>query len=120
MPQYIFILGREPELSVAEIASVAQRENVSLAWQHITPRFAQVEAELPADFMAQLAGTVKLAQVLGRLEPTPSAVSELVQNTLTGLNNEQCHFGFSWYGEGRPQWLDRVGIQIKKDWRSQG
>ncbi|MBI5465779.1 MAG: hypothetical protein HY974_00650 [Candidatus Kerfeldbacteria bacterium] len=120
MPQYIFILGREPELSVAEIASVAQRENVSLAWQHVTGRFAQVEAELPADFMAQLAGTVKLAQVLGRLATSPSAVSELAGRTLTELNNEQCHFGFSWYGEGRPAWLERVGMQIKKAWRAQG
>ena len=120
MSQYIFILGREPALSVAEIAAVARRENVAVTWQHITGRFALVEAELPADFMSQLAGTVKLAQVLGRLEPAPSAISELVQSTLTELNNEQCHFGFSWYGEGRPQWLDRVGIQIKKEWRARG
>ena len=120
MSQYIFILGREPELSVAEIAAVAKREDVTLVWQHITARFALVEAELPDNFMTQLAGTVKLAQVLGRVATSPSAVGELVQATLIKLNNDQCHFGFSWYGEGRPQWLERVGIQIKKEWRAQG
>jgi tRNA (guanine10-N2)-dimethyltransferase len=120
MSQYIFILGREPSLSVAEIAAVAKREGLELVWQHITGRFALIEADLPAGFMLQLAGTVKLAQVLGQVEPISEAVSELVNKILTGLNNTQCHFGFSWYGEGRPKWLDRVGMEIKKDWRAQG
>jgi len=113
MNQYVFILGREPALSVAEIKSVAVRLSVNIKWQTITPVYALVQADLPANFFKQLAGTVKLAQVLQTIETNPEALEKLAASILTELNLPQWYLGFSWYGAKPPHWLSRSGLKVK-------
>jgi len=120
MSEYIFILGRESALSVAEIAAVARRQGVALKWLEITLSYARVQAELPPGFFGQLAGTIKLAQVAGRVQPTAESLEQLMIETLESTGNEQWHFGLSWYGGKPPRWLKEAGMSVKHQAREAG
>lgn len=121
MPEYIFILGREPELSVAEIAAVASRLGVTVKWNKIAPRYTEVElSQSPSSWFEQLAGTVKLAEVVGRVPPVAESITALAQRTLESLGYSQWHFGFSWYGSRAPAWLREVGMTLKREAKALG
>ncbi len=119
MPDFIVILGREPELSVAEVVALARREHLNLAWQTITPHYALFEADCSADQLQVLAGVVKCAQVLQTIPNDPDKLAELARETLTAAGYEQWHFGFSWYGVP-PRWLKTVGMAIKREGKEAG
>ena len=77
MPQYLVVLGREPELSVAELAAVAARRGSPLAFRRVSHAAALIEAEHLLAYAPHLAGTVKLAEVWGSVaKPTQAAVEE--------------------------------------------
>lgn len=116
---YLFILGRQPALSVAEIAAVAKRRQINLTWRKITPLYAMVEADLPGDFFNDLAGTIKLAEVIGEVDYKPEAIKAAVYKQLSGFVDE-CLFGFSWYGRRSPRWLRGIGMELKRQLKESG
>jgi tRNA G10 N-methylase Trm11 len=118
MSEYIFILGREPEFSIAELVAVAARAKISLQFSVITNFYAVAQAELSPDFLSELAGLVKVAQVL---KPIPAQKDELVnlaRETLVTTKNKSWYFGFSWYGQ-KPNWFKEVGMTLKHEAREE-
>lgn len=120
MRRYVFILGREPELSVAEIVAVAQRDGWPLIWREAKDSYALVEGELPPQLLKRLAGTIKIAEVIGPAPRSPSGVKQAVARVL-----EQAHeyadyeFGISLYGARLP-WLGTVGMNVKRELKGSG
>lgn len=112
MPRYVFILGREPELSVAEIQAVAARKGIRLKWNSITASVAILEKERTEGFFDDLAGTVKVAEVVGEVQTSKSALVDFLVRQLPA--GERCEFGLSWYGERPLRWLMTAGLEVKK------
>ncbi|MBI5733494.1 MAG: hypothetical protein HY973_00930 [Candidatus Kerfeldbacteria bacterium] len=117
--QYLFILGRQPQLSVAEIAAVARARQLAITWQTITASYALVEGDITPDFFKQLAGSIKLAQVLAEVEYKPNIIRDFVFNYLSSLTGG-CLFGFSWYGHKIPSWLKPMGLELKREIKDSG
>lgn len=120
MPELLFVLGREPELSVAELSAFAHRQNISLAWREVTERFAVVAGEFPPQILQQLAGTVKLGEVVGTCPRSPRGVQQAVLAALRAAPEQRdCEFGFSSYGARLP-WLLQAGMQVKRELKTSG
>lgn len=111
MRDYLIILGREPELAVAEISSATRRFALPWQWQHIEHEVAIGQGDVSERFLSSLAGTIKAAEVIGRIKPSKDNLIEFVNKHL--LNNGRCEFGFSWYGSKSPSWLTAAGLTIK-------
>lgn len=119
MSEYIFILGREPEFSIAELVAVATRAKITLQFSTITNGYAVVQAELPPSFLAQLAGIVKVAEVIQYIPAQKDDLINLARETLIQLGNISWYFGFSWYGQ-KPNWFNEVGMLLKREARETG
>ena len=66
----IFVLGRDPQLSIAEIGSLFQMHGISFSVQKFTQDYAVI-ASAPFDkqkFMQRLGGTLKIADVIEDFE----------------------------------------------------
>ncbi len=113
MPTYVAMLGREPELSVAEVVALATRLGLKLTWADLNQRYAVFEVDCEAAELKPLAGLVKLAQVVSTVPSTKEALFALAHDTLTESGYDQWHFGFSWYGQP-PRWLTAVGMELKR------
>lgn len=111
MRDYLIILGREPELAVAEISSATRRFVLPWQWQHIEHEVAIGQGDMSERFLSSLAGTIKAAEVIGRIKPSKDNLIEFVNKYL--LNSGRCEFGFSWYGSKSPSWLTAAGLTIK-------
>ncbi len=118
MLQYVFILGREPALSVAEIKAVAARQGVRLVWNSLTTTAAILEKDKTFDFFDNLAGTVKVAEVLGSVVTNKEDLTDFLSKKLPA--NERCEFGLSFYGPHPPKWLLALGLAIKNNLKSNG
>ncbi len=117
--QYLFILGREPQLSVAEIAAVARARQLTITWRAITESYALVEGDVTPDFFKRLAGSIKLAQILSEVEYEQGIIRDFVVNYLHSFTGE-CLFGFSWYGHKIPSWLKPMGLALKREIKTSG
>lgn len=118
MAKYIFILGREPALSVAEIEAVLKRETIGCNWLVITPTYALVETNTTLRIFEQLAGTIKVAEVLGSVESVLEVFSKFILDQLNKTDGA-CYLGFSAYGIKLP-WLNKIGIGLKHIIKEQG
>jgi len=114
---YVFILGREPALSLAEIVSVlgpnAQVENYS-------PEFCLINTsqKLDVDFlMAELGGVIKI----GMVDDTDSVgIARIEEMALAKLKvkaqgGQKVFFGLSGYGGWAKPKLQQLGLRIKGD-----
>ncbi len=117
MTDYLIILGREPELAVAEISCVARRLAMPWQWQMIEREVALGRGDLSERFLSALAGTVKVAEVLGQVKSEKEAVVEFIYKHLP--DNGRCEFGLSWYGAKPPRWLTAAGLTVKKRLKSE-
>lgn len=117
MNDYLLLLGREPELSVAEIVALGVRKQRTINWVQITDSYALVKTDLEPIFFRELAGIVKLAQPLGLVKREPQLLKTAVYKVLSQLTTSEAYFGFSWYGGRSPRWLTPLGLSIKKDLR---
>ncbi|MBI5391444.1 methyltransferase domain-containing protein [Candidatus Woesearchaeota archaeon] len=62
---YLFMLGRDPELALAELEAVLEAKNVKYTVRESTRVLALVEMDtLPSYLIEDLGGTIKIAQVL--------------------------------------------------------
>ncbi len=114
---YFFVLGSHPALSLAELeARVAGR------WQVINDNLALVSqaAELPADLLEYLGGTIKFGHVIGRLAQLDEAAAKMIAEqllTIAPAEKKIC-FGLSNY-DRRPLSRD-LGIKIKRQLQESG
>ncbi|MBU1038840.1 hypothetical protein KKC17_01195 [Patescibacteria group bacterium] len=120
MTKYIFILGREPVLSVAEINSQLIKNNLSATWLAITQTYVLLAADLPADFFDNLAGSVKLAEYVDKVAGDRPTVEKVIRDFLKKIISSSYLFGFSWYGRRPPKWLNLAGLSLKKEFKQSG
>lgn len=118
MREFIIILGREPELSVAELAATASRFGTPLSFSFIGNSFVQAKGELSHSFMEALAGTVKIAELLGEVRADKVSLVDFIKKILP--QGERCEFGISWHGDHTPKWLAAAGMEIKNHFKSEG
>ena len=130
MHQTLFILGREPALSVAEIEAVADSLSASLT--AIKPTFAVLQhlADLEPKILERLGGTIKLASVIAewtkeadRQDMLQSVLSHCSVEWLANLIPEgRVEYGVSTYGlsdaQGRKTRQHFLGL--KKSLKSMG
>ncbi len=64
MPEYIFILGKNAELSLAEISSYLESREVKFSIKDQSDKFVVIEGSIPSETMEALGGTIKIAEVL--------------------------------------------------------
>ena len=67
--QYFFILGRNPELSIAEIISLFKEKLISFEIDlAVSSALIITCSELPGDFFNRLGGSIKYGEVQGGVE----------------------------------------------------
>ncbi len=129
MPQYFFILGREPELSVAEIWQVSRNISFVFTSVGLAKDYWLIESDttLSNNLHNLLAGTIKIGEVIGEIANNQEAITDLLKKNIP--TNQRLYFGFSWYppsfrynkkGSGghnnhKPAWLNKLGLQLKHE-----
>lgn len=117
--RYFFILGKNEELSLAELI-VVLNANTHVIIQSCAHGVALIESKAPIDLprlQERLGGIIKCGEIMGEI----SAITELPNLILSfiGSGTEKFHFGFSVYTEkagalsNRKQ-LHALGIIIKR------
>lgn len=110
MAEFVFCLGREPLLSLAELCSYLEAEGIGEHVERIARDVARTDLDPPPDpetLIRRLGGTVRIARTVAWLEsPPPSEEATVLVSRLlteTARNRKQkLVFGFSAY-PGRPQ-----------------
>lgn len=119
--QYIFILGREPELSTAEIFSLFKKLTINFDvsfYQKETLILDIAKKMNIAEVMAQLGGTIKIAEVKKQLGKIASIdfkkiMLNLIKEKTAG---KKIFFGISAYIGKFPT----LGLEIKKELANRG
>lgn len=115
MKQYIFILGREPELSLAEIQAWAESKKVALKWLKFADQYAVVETQEVLDFFDDLAGTIKVAEVVARTKFNKDEMQTTLLNVIKQSKADKAIFGISWYAAKVPNFAKQFGLGLKHD-----
>lgn len=118
MQDYLIVLGREPELAVAELTAASRRLGLLWQWQLINDHYALVRGNINEKLMSTLAGTVKIAQLEGETKANQAELIEFLASRLE--TNERCEFGLSWYGSPTPTWFTNLGLKIKSYLKQKG
>lgn len=108
--KYIFILGKNPELSIAEIKAVFP------VLQEIGrgKNFLVAEGEIDSiEAIARLGGTIKIGEVIGS-QIDQEKIVEVIENK---KGEGKAIFGFSFYGI-KP--VFKIGMEIKRILREKG
>ncbi len=119
-----FILGRNPELSQAEIASVCPAAHLGLAGPVLRAEFTGEPAFSPTKLIKRLGGIVKIASEGGRGLSETALLDAITHNLETVAG--KAVFGLSWYGtpiEKTPETLlalERWGKTIKAALKQKG
>ncbi|MFA5954313.1 MAG: hypothetical protein WC817_02130 [Patescibacteria group bacterium] len=126
MKTYLFIFGRHPALSLAELYAFAETEQLTLTVTGLSSEVAVVTGipEAQAEtLLMRLAGTIKIAVVLGSLVPPEKndvvAWTNLLQPFVK--NHPLRSFGMSYYGAAQllpgvtPQ--EHIALTLKKEFR---
>jgi tRNA G10 N-methylase Trm11 len=117
--KYIFILGRQPALSVAEIVRAVPNSKVL----SVTTEAATVECEpLTAGFLNSLGGTIKIAEVVSEHDNAAAITAEVLRDTIPPRDG-RIMFGLSAYGrfsgeERRAMYI--AGLELKKNIKAEG
>ena len=103
MHEYLFVLGREPELSVAEIEVLADAWGLEVLEVGAGILLARAEKPLHPNVLKRLGGTIKLAEVFSCISRTSSVIdaiqSELnVDKLIESFPEGRIEFGLSLYG----------------------
>lgn len=122
MQETLFILGREPELSVAELEAVALSWSSTVKTISKDAAILQHAKDLPEKALDRLGGSVKQVKVLERWPLSTNLVTTLIER-LTPEWAEQhfsegrIEFGMSVYGASNSERAaaNRQGLRLKKD-----
>lgn len=111
MSQYIFILGNNPELSIAEIESVFN----SCKIREKNREYLVLEGSIGGaqEALNRLGGTIKIGEVIGTNPDQELAKSRI----LASRGPSKANFGFSHYGT-KPD--KGFGLSLKKELKAEG
>lgn len=108
-PEKLAVLGRQPELSLAELIARYGR-----AVQRLGPTVALVSTDID---LTRLGGVLKVAQVAGRIPAGDKLAETLAWHpaiTQRLLSSGKTSLGLSWYGGNMtPTRLNRLGLELK-------
>lgn len=122
LPQSLLILGRQPELGLAEAESVFGATNVSPLGQQ-TAFVSRPAADI---IFSQLGGSTRLCTVLGSVAATQwervvNHTIPLIQDIISGLPEGKIRLGMTYIGKGvNPKLLNATGLSIKKTIKATG
>ncbi len=108
--QYYFILGKNPELSKAEIESVLQFFDYKFTIIEFKKNILILEIQANLDFEVinqRLGGTVKIGQIIDQVDDLSKIADKFCQ--LIECRAGKLHFGFSLYALS-----DKINLQKKK------
>jgi tRNA G10 N-methylase Trm11 len=132
--KYFFILGHQPELSLAEIKSVLH-PLTDFRIEFISPDFCLVQTEKKINLTSIqniLGGTIKTGEIITEFKEnqiSKNLFSSLFSRVFSSLDNDsKINFGFSLYGSGKEIsklqfWEKRIkswSLDFKKNLQKQG
>jgi tRNA G10 N-methylase Trm11 len=112
MMKYIFILGNNPSLSIAELLAKISCKN----YEYIG--FSAFLAEVPEELIAkklikELGGTIKIAKVYSEVKNNGNDILAAVKKLLPTEHEGKFKFGFSFYGSIKLN-VKRIAMETKK------
>ncbi|MFH0853176.1 MAG: DNA methyltransferase [bacterium] len=117
MHKFCFILGRNPELSLAELDIFFNQPKADA----VTDQFAVIDLSKldPVEAIKRLGGCVKIGQVIGSFSDLVKLENNFNNrewlNKNFPLTKNRVEFGVSGYGSGySPSQINRLGIVLKK------
>lgn len=123
MSETLFILGREPQLSVAELEAVAKNwlGNVNVVSKDAA--ILKHEQKLPEHALDQLGGSIKQVTVVERWPMTQNLVATLIERLTVDWAEKlfpdggRIEFGLSVYGASNSERaaVNRQGLRLKKE-----
>ena len=111
-----FVLGREPEISVAEIAAVLKLPNESIKF--LAENILVVKATVKNDLIGQLGGTIKIAEQIDD-SLTENKLKEEIITELKTISGK-IHFGISLYDKSGQIGVRPLALDIKKKLKTEG
>ena len=119
---YLFMIGRTPELSQAEVTAVLSLLAIPFELQFVSDAVVAVEVTepLPCQMLVdRLGGTVKIAQLVGSFlsdSQTEEAVAEIITNALKSeTSGKRVTFGVSLVGQVANISLVKLSKKIKDE-----
>lgn len=108
----LIVLGRQPELSLAELEAVFGAAAVKYLGQDVAKLTG------PAD-ISRLGGAIKIAEVIAEFDsPEPNDLADQLAKLLPAQNGKY-NFGLSWHGSRSGQ-ANRLALNVKKILKRQG
>ncbi len=123
MLETLFILGREPELSVAELEAVAKQWNGAVTVLTKDAAIMKHEQVLPEKALDRLGGSIKQVQIVDRWPLSTNVVTTLIEQLTPEWaethfpGGGRIEFGMSVYGASNSERAaaNRQGLRLKKD-----
>jgi len=111
--KYFFILGSNPTLSLAELASVFSDGRLALAQTNIAT--LETDTEIKADLLYRIGGTIKFGLIYDELTtPRPQDILKAAAIFAKPEKTEtKFYFGISFYGKAKIN-LKVLGMEFKK------
>ena len=119
---YLFILGREPLISTAELFSVLKKQKINFTLKAWQKPFCVIETDQkisPASLMNKLGGTIKISEILTTCKKQKmnsdglGAVLSFLKNK--GELEKKVFFGLSFYNFNKKNRNKNWGLEIKKN-----
>ena len=118
MSEYLFVLGKNPKLSIAEIESYLEKSSLKNKIIEETANFAifDINEHIEKDLINHLGGTLKIAKIEKKI-PKKDLLEKEIENI--ELNGSGKYFGISLYPEDKPHNSDfklvkKISMLIKK------
>lgn len=116
MMKYFFILGKNPDLSIAEILAVLSLNKIQFNLLETAGKFLVLGTERviePALFIKKLGGTIKIGQVFERDKFDLPSILEIITQERLLKTRKKFYFGFSVYSDKKAA-AAKLNNQIKK------
>ena len=111
-----FVLGREPEISTAEITTVLKLPNEAVKF--LAENILVVKATVKNDLIGQLGGTIKIAEQIDD-SLTENKLKEEIITELKTISGK-IHFGISLYDKSGQIGVRPLALDIKKKLKTEG
>ena len=126
---YLFILGRQPELSLAELFGYAEGRKIDIEVLEVIESAAVISGDLPEPLllMEDLAGAVKIARAELPLSK-PVTIDEWVERLEPMLaasitSKQSLTFGLSFYGERKycpsAKYQEKLALSLKRSLKTE-